>query len=114
MVDLAAFACGGDSRTIPFDKSKRAVASAMAKAVASVLSTCTGEGNAEASVSGFARAEAQAEAVGKATVSILATSEVCQLCQSSLQSFVTVAETVTAKAVAEAQVQVRSAISIGY
>lgn len=108
VVDLAAFACGDSSQVIPFDVSKKAVASAMAKAVASVLSTCEGQGNAEATVSGLARAEAKAKAVGESTVRVLASSEVCKLCQSSLESFVSVAKTVTANAVAEARVQVRS------
>lgn len=107
VLDLAAFACGGNTKVIPVDERITAVASAMAEAVASVTSTCSGEGNAQAVVSGLARAEARAEAVGSATVRIVATSEVCQLCQSSLKSLVNVTESVTATAVAEARVQVR-------
>ena len=107
VVDLAEFVCGEGPQTVPIEERITDVASAMAEAVAEVVGTCTGQGNAVASISGFSRAETRAEAVGRASARVLTTSEVCGRCTAALESLVETVETVSATAVAEASISVR-------
>ena len=106
MVNLAEFVCGEGAETVPIEERITDVASAMAEAVAEVVGTCTGQGNAVATVSGFSRAETRAEAVGRASAQILTTAEVCGQCNAALESLVETVETVSATAVAEASISV--------
>lgn len=107
MLDIAAYSCGEIPRNVSIDASIAEVASAMAEVVASVVGTCTGSGSAStASVSGLARASVQAEAVGTATAAIIATADVCGLCNTTLETITSVMETVSVRAFAEAEIQV--------
>ena len=107
MRQLSEFACGGEAAIVPINESITAVASAAAEAVASVIGSCSGEGDATATLQGLARAEQEAVAIGQAAAGIVATAEYCQLCTIALESMVAIAQNVTATAVAEASLSVR-------
>lgn len=107
VVDLAAVVCDEDApRFIPINSRVETVASAMAGAMASVIATCEGEGDAVATVAGTAGISAQAEAVATATARVIADSNVCQTCCSGFEAVASTVYTATANAVARAEIAV--------
>lgn len=114
VTNLAAYSCGelhapmGLQAEVEFNANVQTVASAMAQSAASVLATCDVQGDTSGTVGGLAKAKARAEADGRATVDIIGTADVCNQCNASLDLFTEVARTVSATAVAEAELEVCS------
>lgn len=109
MVDIAQSICNeatGEPQVIPIEERIASVAIAQAEAVALVIGTCSGDGNASLKVRARRRAEAQAAAIGKASAEIVASSGVCGLCETALEAFAVAMTNLTARAIADVNLDV--------
>ena len=110
MEDIAKSICAeatGEPTVVTIEQSIAAVASAQAEAVAEVVGQCSGDGTATLQLRARRRANARAKAVGTASAQILASAEICDLCDIALESLATAVETLTAEAIAEVDLDVR-------
>lgn len=109
--DAAAFICKGGSYTESASSIAEATASAFAKAVASASAECNLSGDASAVVNAKADAEAAANVWVEAYASAVAAAGDCDKCSAFAESEGFIKKEVFLKAVASAEVMVRSIAS---
>ena len=88
------------------DTQVRDVAFAIAEAFAEVSINCRASGNADVRATGYALAEARAEALGMAVTEIFASADVCDMCSATVSAISSTSMELIAVAVAEAWTEV--------